>query len=225
ATVKQGLRLASGSWKIIAMSLPVSALRSAADSDSSSRPANTMRRARTRPGKSTSPISASAVTLLPEPDSPTQPTISPASIVRSTSSTAVNGATTLPNSTVRPSISSKAMRLSLELRVEGVAQAVAHQVELQHGDQDRQAGEGDDPRCPLDELERVGQHRSPLRRRRLRAQAEESECGGVEDRVGKAECRLHDQRSGAIGQERIEQQPQCAGAGEARRRDVLFGGF
>src|ERR1700687_1318903 len=69
ATVKHGLRLASGSLKIRAMSLPTSARRPASERPSRSRPSKLMRLARTRPGKSTSPINASAVTLLPEPDS------------------------------------------------------------------------------------------------------------------------------------------------------------
>src|SRR5438132_829717 len=183
ATVKHGFRLASGSWKIIAMSLPTSARRCASESARRSRPAKARRRARTRPGNSTRPISASAVTLLPDPDSPTQPTTSPTSSVRSIPSTAMTGAASAPNSTRRSSISTRAMRLlSLELWIERVAQPVAHEIESEHGDENRETRESHHPGRALDELERVGEHRAPLGRRRLRPQAEEAQRGGVEDR-------------------------------------------
>ncbi len=48
--VKDGLRLVAGSWKIIAMSLPVSARRSACETARKSLPSNDSRRALTCPG-------------------------------------------------------------------------------------------------------------------------------------------------------------------------------
>jgi hypothetical protein len=75
---------------------------------------------------------------------------------------------------MRPLIASR-------LGIERVAQAVAHQVEREHRDQDREARQRDDPPRALDELERAREHRAPLGRRRLRAQAEEAERGRVED--------------------------------------------
>ncbi|MGY3120698.1 hypothetical protein ACVWXQ_004635 [Bradyrhizobium sp. S3.14.4] len=85
--VSTGLRLVIGSWKIMATSLPRTSVMLASDSVSRSRPASV-----TRP--STRPLSfgmsrmmESAVTLLPEPDSPTIATVSLAAISNDTSRT------------------------------------------------------------------------------------------------------------------------------------------
>ena len=74
----------------------------------------------------------------------------------------------------------------LQLGVERVAQAVAHEVEGEHGDQDGEAREGHHPPGAQDELARVGQHGAPFGRRRLGAEAEEAQGRGVEDGVGEA---------------------------------------
>ena len=176
----------SGSWKIIAMSLPTIAAPRRRRERGRSRPSNASRRADTRPGKSTRPMIASAVTLLPEPDSPTRPSVSPAS---QREVEAVDGdqrrVDGVPKSTRRSSMSSSAIAIARqrrELRVERIAQAVAHEVEREHRDQDRQARIGDHPRRALDEFQRRGEHRPPFGRRRLRAEAEEAERRGVEDR-------------------------------------------
>ena len=186
--MKHGLRLVIGSWKIIAMSLPTSVARArASDSASRSRPAKRMRIGASRgPGKSIRPISASAVTLLPEPDSPTMPRTSPASTVEVD---AVDGAERRRCACRIRRVRSldleqrHASRSSLQLRVERVAQAVAHQVEGEHRDQDREARETSPPTSARwMNSSALGQHRAPLRRRRLRAEAEEAERRGVEDR-------------------------------------------
>src|SRR5260370_28594787 len=109
------------------------------------------------------------VTLLPESDSPTMPSTSPSSSLTSTLFTACITPAVVGKSTERFSMSSSAMSLSLQLRIEGVAQAVAQQIEGEHGDQDGEAGEGDDPPCPLDEFPPVGQQRAPFPLRPRRA--------------------------------------------------------
>jgi hypothetical protein len=91
ATVKQGLRLVIGSWKIIAMSLPTIRRRALALRPRRSMPSNDNFSAVTLPGQGMSPITASMVTLLPEPDSPTTPSSSPLSKVTFNPSTARNG--------------------------------------------------------------------------------------------------------------------------------------
>ena len=106
ATVNDGLRLVIGSWKIIAISPPSSDRRSRSPMRCRSRPANASRSARTRPGASIRPRTASAVTLLPEPDSPTMPTTSPAPTEKLTSLAACTGASGGPKSTERRSTSS-----------------------------------------------------------------------------------------------------------------------
>src|SRR3954471_8293656 len=87
---------------------------------------------------------------------------------------------------------------SLELRIQGITEPVAHQVEGEHGDENGETGIRNDPRCALDEFERGRKHRSPLRRRWLRAEAEKAECRGIENRRGEAQRRLDDQRRDAI---------------------------
>src|SRR6185369_1150328 len=227
ATVNDGLRLVIGSWKIIAISPPRRSRRSRPLIACRSRPAKARRSARTRPGSSMRPRTASAVTLFPEPDSPTMPTTSPASTEKLTSSTATSAASPTGKSTVSPRTSrrlgSAFTALPLQLRVESVAQAITGEVERQHGDEDRQAGKRHDPPCALDELERARQHRAPFGRRRLRAETEEAERGGVEDRRREAEGRLDDERRGAVGQHGVEHQACGAGAGEARGLHVVLG--
>ena len=66
-----------------------------------SRPSKTMRCAVTTPGAATSPISASIATLLPDPDSPTIATISPAATSNETPSTAVTVPPPVRNRVVR----------------------------------------------------------------------------------------------------------------------------
>ena len=85
--VYSGLSAVIGSWKIIAMSEPRSL-----------RIAGSLLVSRSSPSRRIEPLSSAsrksrrmdnAVTLLPEPDSPTSATRSPASIVRLTPSTAM----------------------------------------------------------------------------------------------------------------------------------------
>ena len=88
-TFMTGFRLVIGSWKIIAMSLPRTARMSASFrvrrslSPSMSDPSTTL------PGGSgMRRISDRAATVLPEPDSPTMPIVSPRSSVKLTPLTA-----------------------------------------------------------------------------------------------------------------------------------------
>src|SRR6185503_14087718 len=146
-----------------------------------SRPSKVSRSAVTRPGKGTRPIIASMEMLLPEPDSPTTPRISPASRSRLTSSTARSTPPMVGKRTQRLRISTSAMDSPLQLGIERVAQPVAEQVEGEHRDQDDEAGEGDHPPGAQHEFARIGEHGPPFRRGRLGAEAEETERRGVED--------------------------------------------
>ena len=91
--------------------------------------------------------------------------------------------------------------------------------------EDGEAGKGDDPRVRANEFPGIGEHRSPFRRRRLRAEAEEAERRGLEDRVGDAERGLHDQRRQAIGQDGEEHQAEQADADDARGGHVILAQF
>ena len=80
-----GLRLDSGSWVIIAILVPRHLV--GADLAPSSAPSKQTVPSVTRPGCGISRMIARAVSDLPEPDSPTRPTRSPAPIARETSRT------------------------------------------------------------------------------------------------------------------------------------------
>ena len=85
-----GLSEVIGSWKIIEMSLPRTARISASPSAMRSRPASVTEPLTTRPGGlGTSRINDSEVIVLPQPDSPTIASVSPAWTANETSSTAL----------------------------------------------------------------------------------------------------------------------------------------
>ena len=87
--VNTGLSDVIGSWKIIEISLPRSSRRSSSPSSTRSRPPKRIRLPGSiLPGGSMSRMIESAVTLFPEPDSPTTPSVRPALTSRSTPSTA-----------------------------------------------------------------------------------------------------------------------------------------
>src|SRR5262249_24979982 len=100
----------------------------------------------------------------------------------------------------------------LEPRVERVAQAVAEQIEPEHGDEDRQAGEERDPRVRLDERDVGLEIPAPTRRRRLRAEPKERKRRLHDDRRRDAERRRHDDRRQAVRQDVAEQDPRIAHA-------------
>ena len=75
--VSTGLSEVIGSWKIIAISRPRIERSSSSSSASRSRPPNIAVPFVTRPFRARIPSRASEVTLLPQPDSPTIPSVSP----------------------------------------------------------------------------------------------------------------------------------------------------
>ena len=136
---------------------------------------------------------ASAETVLPEPDSPTTPSDWRSAIANETPRTTRlkppgTGRSTLSFST-STSITARA-----QLRVERVAQAVAEQVEAEHGEGDREPRKHCEPRRQIEPGLRVRQHPSPRDQRRLGAEAEIGERGFGEDGDGELDRRLHDQR-------------------------------
>src|SRR3954467_8759869 len=89
--VNAGLSELIGSWKIIAIRSPRSARIRSGGNDRRSTPSNRISPPAMRPGGcGTSPMMESAVTLLPQPDSPTMPSVRPASSSKLTPSTARN---------------------------------------------------------------------------------------------------------------------------------------
>jgi len=87
-TVKSGFSDAIGSCRIMAMRLPRIRRISALDFRSRSSPSKLISPETIRPAGGSTRSSESARVVLPEPDSPTMPSVAPASSVRVTSSTA-----------------------------------------------------------------------------------------------------------------------------------------
>src|SRR5207248_11382961 len=211
-TVSTGFSDVIGSWKIIAISRPRIRRSSLSESCSRSRPSKCAVPLATRPARGRIPSSASEVTLLPQPDSPTMPSVSPAAMSNEIPLTACTVPRCVQKRTRRFSTESKgsdirpdlfAERLDLrpppeadpaaELRVERLTEAVADQVEAERRDHDRDPRDDREPRRDLEVLVRVRQHRAPLRPRRiLVAETEEREAGHVDDRRRERQRALHD---------------------------------
>ncbi len=89
--VSTGLSELIGSWKTMAISLPRTARSSSSGMFSRSSPSKRTDPLISTPRRPSRPRAASDVTLLPEPDSPTMPTVAPAATSRLTPSTALTG--------------------------------------------------------------------------------------------------------------------------------------
>ena len=90
------------------------------------------------------------------------------------------------------------------VRVENVTQAVADQVERQHGDHDRDAREHRDPRRGLQIRPPLVQHVAPRRRGRLRRQPEVAQRRLDEDRLREGDGALHHERRQHVRQHVLE---------------------
>src|SRR5215468_1905958 len=198
-TVCTGLKAAIGSCGISAISPPrmsrITAPRGgswAMSMTSPSAPFDDVRRKRIspavmRPGLSTSCRIARMVTLLPQPDSPTTPSTWPGMTSKLVPSTARTRPSSRANETLRSRTESRGAWLeltaaSMAVGVGGVAQAVPHQVEGEHGHDDDQAG-NEQPgrqRQRLDVLRLLQEH-APADGGRADAETEEGERGLVDD--------------------------------------------
>ena len=146
--VKTGLRLVIGSWKIMLTWSPRMSRMSASRLASRFSPLSRISPATMRPGRSMRRITDRLVTLFPQPDSPTTPTVWPWPISNVTSSTALTIAVLGEEVGLealdlekRPDVPSASRSLLDPLpRVERVAQPVAEEAGREH-DQDQ-----DDPR-------------------------------------------------------------------------------
>src|SRR5258706_7901865 len=119
--VKAGLSDVIGSWKIIEMRSPRTARIRAAGSASRFAPSKRISPAAMRPGGlATSPMMESAVTLLPQPDSPTSPSVRPASSVKLTSSTALKVPASVAKEVVRPRTSRSGLTVGSALGALGL---------------------------------------------------------------------------------------------------------
>ena len=168
-----------GSWKIMDISLPRMDCISLVVRSRTSLPPNLMepeilvRRSLCRR------MTESEVTDLPQPDSPTKPTISPALTLKDTPFTAVIQSFLPRLNCVLRSLTSKRVsdiRASLvQSRVERVAQTVTEQVEGKHGQENHQAGEKDQVRSNSQVVAALRQNRAPLGLRHGCAEAQEGQ--------------------------------------------------
>src|SRR5271165_6387736 len=152
-------------------------------------------------------IKSRAVVDLPQPDSPTMPTVSPLSTENETSSTARtvlrapkksprtgkcfvkpltcrSGCAAPPTSSIGSSFST-ARFVSVMASVpyiHGRAQAVAEQVEADRDRKDHRARQRRHPRIDVDRGAQRVEHQPPFRLRRLRAQTKERETCGEDHR-------------------------------------------
>src|SRR5262245_43753772 len=221
-TVSTGLRLAIGSWKIIAISLPRTARSSLSDIARRSRPPNIAVPPATRPEPGRIPISASEVTLLPHPDSPTMPSVSPASTWKEMPLTACTVPRCVSNWTRRSSTSRSRSATAAQLRVERLAHRVADEVERHHDEDDRDPGREGEVRRGLQVADHAGQHRPPLRGREVRRpEPEEPETGRVDDRGAQGERCGDDHRRDGVREDLVPQDPRVRDADRPRGVDVL----
>src|SRR5476649_1446788 len=146
-------------------------------------------------------INSRAVVDLPQPDSPTIPTVSPLAMENDTSSTArtvlllLNRPPRTGKCLVRPltcssgcaapprSSTGSSMSIAVLVSfmasvpdVHGAAHAVAKQVEADRDRKDHRARKGCYPRIDVDRSAQRVQHQAPFRLRRLGAEAEERQA-------------------------------------------------
>src|SRR5581483_2879975 len=168
------------------------------------------------------PSSASAVIDLPQPDSPTSATTSPAPTANDTPSTIdAPSISTVRSSTVSAGASDIAKPLAdARLRIEPIAQPVAEHVDREYQQEQAPAGKGHDPPGALHILPADAHDRSPARRRRLDAKPEERQAGLEQDHQAEFGGGDHQQGTCDVRQHMAKQNARGAGAGELGGLDV-----
>src|SRR5262245_42042981 len=213
-----------GSWKIMAISLPRTLRRLASGSASRSWPRNRIwPPSYTVGGTGLSCRMLMAVTLLPQPDSPTTPSVSPRAMPKLTPSTARTTPSSVWKCVRRSRISSRGSAISggLQARVERVAHALAEQVVEHHGQEDDEAREDLDP--PVLRAAALDEQAAPGRDRELHAEAEEGQRRLGEDAGGDREGGRDQHGTQRIGQDVPEDRAPVPGAeGLAGHHEVLL---
>src|SRR6266511_3644016 len=222
--VRTGLRLVIGSWKIMAISRPRIPRSARSLCGIRSRPSNIARPDCTCPLRASKPSTASDVTLLPQPDSPTMPSVSPRAMSNEMPLTAYTVPRRVENSTRRSSTLRSDSLAATKLRVERLAQAVADEVEPEDRDDDGDTRNDRKVHRSLEVSLDVRQHRSPLRRSGiLGPEAEEADPGDVDDRGGERERPLDDRWRDRVGKDVRGQNHRTADADRAsRQHEVVF---
>src|SRR5258708_654259 len=164
---------------------------------------------------------ASAITDVPEPLSPTMPTISPgwtAKLARLSTSVAPR---TPRNATLRFSTLSRFAPISadLQLGIEQVPQSVAQQVEADDGDGQHRAAGQSEIWVGAQRFEPIPDHAAPARLRLLHAEPEQAERRLAHDDEADADRGADDQRRYDIGKDVPRQDASDRRAADDGRRD------
>src|SRR5215213_8175486 len=203
--VSDGLSDVIGFWKIMAIRLPRIRRIASSGTSSSGVPAKPTLPATMRPPDGKSRMTALAVIVLPDPDSPTMPTTVPRRTVKPTLSTArrggsrrrwistVRSATSSSTSpgmrpwSVRASGPARSLAESIitshgsNVRIEHAAETVADEVERQRDDDNEDARHEDDMRSGSDRPFARVDHVAPVGRRWAGAEPEKAQACGHED--------------------------------------------
>src|SRR6266851_5507998 len=224
-----GLSAVIGSWNIIDMRVQRSSRSRASPAARMFSPSSRISPDTGFSALASSPMTVKAITDLPEPDSPTRQTISPGLTVKLTFSTAWARSAPAGRATVRLRTSRTGFFSALidtpntpsccashflaHLRIERVAQAVAHDVHGQHRQCKEDAGIEDVVREHAEQGAALGHDVAPARDFRRDADAEEGQDRLGQDGGGGDEGALHDQGRDGVGQDVAEHQ------GPGRRAD------
>src|SRR5450755_668702 len=211
----------SGSWKIIAMSLPRILRRSRSGRPTSSLPSSLIEPPTMAPPGGSSPIIDRLVIDFPHPDSPTSPSVSPGAMVRSTLQTActtdlcswmcversvisrtgaIRGCSSVSGAIGAGQRDQRMRSPTAQPYVQRIAQRVTEQVAC-HYDQDDASADGVDkpPVAVLQVGGPVGEHVAPVHLGVVQAEAEEAERGHGQDCVGDVERDVYGDHAERVG--------------------------
>src|SRR5882757_1903078 len=160
---------------------------------------------------SSSPMAAMKICVLPDPDSPTSPTHSEGAMLKDTPSTA----------SMIPVRCEKLMRkrstlnvgtMSAILDVEGVAQAIAEDVQAKQQNRQEAAGNQQDPGSGFHFAGTLGDQGAQACARFLNSQSKKAQEAFEQDDLRHGERGVHDHRSDDIGDDVPQDDAACAGS-------------
>src|SRR6266404_280973 len=171
-------------------------------------------------------INSRAVVDLPQPDSPTIPTVSPLAMENDTSSTArtvLRALNRSPRSSTGSSISIDApvSFMALVPDVHGAAHSVAEQVEADRHREDHRAGQCRHPWIDVDRGAQRVEHQTPFRLWRFGAEAEEGQARRQDHRHRDEAGRVNENRTQDVAEHVHAHDGEGAGAGRPRRLDEI----
>src|SRR5690606_36744784 len=209
-----------GSWKTMAIFCALIGLMTAGGALRISRPSKATEPV-ARPFFARSPITAKASWLLPEPDSPTIPRVSPRSSERLTPLTAVTVPSGVSKRTERLRISS--MAISAVLGIERVAQPVADEEEREErGDEEGQRPKKLPGRAVVDRPRPFRDQRAERGQRLLDAKPEEGDEALDQDHLGDQQRGIDSDDADEVRHYVAQDDGEGRHAGGLRRLDILL---